>query len=447
MVNAPRTQTISALAWRQSGGAVGELRSRVDGVLAGRSRGVARGGHSCGTRCAVRMMGTWCKVVRSRTAFFTTMQFIVLLLAAGALAQWKAIDTDLETFDTGIDFASDLVGFTAGDDGSGPSIYKTIDGGNTWNSVNATFGIDVMLLDIATSGQTVVVSGVFGNYYSTDGGNTFSASKGEYGPSQSVRPFGVDGNENFGVAGEFLEKNGVAISTNAGKIFVVDTIPLYTAARYGAYPTESTWYISAGEWPNNSEDSPLRRFELQDNNGKFPRTFDLKGPNSNNLEGNGYKAELVRTTDAGKTWTRVVAVNNTYYFNGIDCDPNNADHCCAVAEAFDITNAGAHILCTQDGVHWNETFFEAQNGTHSYSLMEVRFSNSTYLWAVGAVLGQIPSALFLRSDDGGQSWYQGSPLLVGLYAMSLASPSTSTSYASVDNTSLQKSGVAKYTAP
>ena len=49
------------------------------------------------------------------------------------------------------------------------------------------------------------------------------------------------------------------------------------------------------------------------------------------------------------TWTTVVAVNNTYYFNGIDCDPNDETHCCAVAEGFSITGAGAHILCTTDG--------------------------------------------------------------------------------------------------
>jgi len=304
-------------------------------------------------------------------------------------------------------------------------------------------------LDIACSGESVVVSGVFGNYYSNDGGKTLNASTGEHGPSQSVRAFGVNGATNFGVAGSFLEYNGVAVSNNGGKGFTVDAIDLYTIARYGVYPTASTWYISAGEWPDNTGKprSPLRRFELQNENGKFPTKFERSSNKDNLLEGNGYKAELVRTTDAGKTWTKVIAVNNTYYFNGIDCDPNDANHCCAVAEAFDITNAGAHILCTQDGVNWNQTFFEAENGTHSYSLLDIRFSNSTYLWAAGAVLGSIPNAWFLRSDDGGQTWTQGSPLLDGLYAMALTSPSTSTSYAAVDNTVLQKSGVAKYTAP
>ncbi len=50
------------------------------------------------------------------------------LLACAVFADWKAIDTNLETFDTGVDFSSDLVGYTAGDDGSGPAVYKTVDG-------------------------------------------------------------------------------------------------------------------------------------------------------------------------------------------------------------------------------------------------------------------------------------------------------------------------------
>ena len=98
---------------------------------------------------------------------------------------------------------------------------------------------------------------------------------------------------------------------------------------------------------------------------------------------------------------------------------------------------------------WTENFFQAQTASYGYSLMDIRFSNSTYLWAAGAVLGSsiasrswwflgdlinyvsgnVPSAWFLRSDDGGQTWAQGSDLIFGLYAMALSSPSTQTSYA------------------
>jgi hypothetical protein len=61
-----------------------------------------------------------------------------------------------------------------------------------------------MLLDIAAAGNSIVVSGVFGNYYSNNGGQSFAESKGEFGPSQSIRAFGVNGYINFGCAGSVL---------------------------------------------------------------------------------------------------------------------------------------------------------------------------------------------------------------------------------------------------
>ena len=45
----------------------------------------------------------------------------------------------------------------------------------------------------------------------------------------------------------------------------------------------------------------------------------------------------------------MLAQNNTFYFNGVDCDPNDANHCCAAAEGFDVAGAGAHIFCTTNG--------------------------------------------------------------------------------------------------
>ena len=53
-------------------------------------------------------------------------------------------------------------------------------------------------------GQTIVVSSVFGELYSDDGGATWAHSTGG-GPSQSVRYFGTtgDGGKKFGVAATY----------------------------------------------------------------------------------------------------------------------------------------------------------------------------------------------------------------------------------------------------
>jgi hypothetical protein len=107
------------------------------------------------------------------------------------------------------------------------------------------------------------------------------------------------------VAGDFIQKNGVSVSNNGGKTFNTQAIDLlFTTARYGVYPTANTWYITAGTWPESNDDyssTGLRRFELQNEDGHFPSHYNLKAPEANDdAPANGYQAELVRTTDAGK---------------------------------------------------------------------------------------------------------------------------------------------------
>jgi hypothetical protein len=53
---------------------------------------------------------------------------------ASAAANWKVLTTNLETFDTGVSFISNNVGYTAGDaNGAGPDVYKTVDGLSTYH--------------------------------------------------------------------------------------------------------------------------------------------------------------------------------------------------------------------------------------------------------------------------------------------------------------------------
>ena len=311
-------------------------------------------------------------------------------------------------------------------------------------------------------------------------------------------------------AGTFIypAKNGLAVTGNSGETFQVSALPLFTEARYGAFPTANTWYIAAGEFPDNSDDTPLRRFAMQDKNGRFPAENSLLGDDElGNNTNNGYSAQLVVTTNAGKvrqalsrvakynkinthdrskppsrrvahaaqTWTTVLAQNNTFYFNGVDCDPNDANHCCAAAEGFDVAGAGAHIFCTTNGSA-RRTLISLNNSINcirdsccfgadgpqcdvdrellpgaerldrllaaGHPLLQLHLPlgrgrrprcvarlRINCMQSVTAA-GSVTEAWFLRSNDGGQTWAQGSPTLYGLYAMSLASPSVDVSYAS-----------------
>ncbi len=105
----------------------------------------------------------------------------------------------------------------------------------------------------------------------------------------------------------------------------------------GAFPTASTWYISAGAWPQGSgsdqshleEEIPLtERVSLVKNavTGKYEHSFKpsarlnrdtLVGARS--LQGapnNTYSMQIVKTTDAGATWTTKYFKLGFGYFNG-----------------------------------------------------------------------------------------------------------------------------------
>jgi hypothetical protein len=90
----------------------------------------------------------------------------------------------------------------------------------------------------------------------------------------------------------------------------VQVLDLFTPARYGVYPTANTWYITAGTWPESNDDysgSSLRRFQLQNENGRFNAQYNLQGPSANDdTPANGYQAELLRTTNAGKVRCRLI---------------------------------------------------------------------------------------------------------------------------------------------
>ena len=352
----------------------------------------------------------------------------------------------------GIAFPTATTGYTAGDaNGEGPAILKSTDGGHNWSVCNATFGPDLLLLAATAAEDAIVVTSIFGELYSDDDGNTFHLAVGG-GMSQSARYVGVngDGGKRFAVTGSYGGKNGVAISNDGGKLYKAYTSDVFfTYARYGAFPTDDIWYVAAGEFPNTNSSQAVRpdlapryrRSEFMGADGRFPAKYDhTADPNVS-----GYKAQLVKTTDGGNTWTTLFAQNDTFYFNGIDCNPSNPNHCCAVGESADGPAAGAYIYCTFDGHNFNRTFAAPYTSSKGFSLLDVRFANETFAWAVGGTLNAIaPSAWFVVSEDGGRTWDAEKHTIPGYYALGLDVVSDKIAYAAVDNLITQTSGVAKY---
>lgn len=230
--------------------------------------------------------------------------------------------------------------------------------------------------------------------------------------------------------GLVTQDNGVAISNDFGKTYAAANISnLVTEARYGAFPSTTTWYISAGEWPSSGNDQPTTTGGTGGSTTAAPgeqttvraltgRVSVVKGPQGHTLAFTDststrvagrnlqsaptgqYIAQIMKTTDAGQTWSSVFLKYNAFYFNGIDCLDEN--RCCAGAEN-DNTGGGAVVLCTWDGGNtWNQTLTYTADGA---GVLDLRVVGTDGYWAVGGVAAEIGgSADFWYSGDAGATW-------------------------------------------
>ena len=350
-------------------------------------------------------------MVRFSSLFFSAAAVCV---AVGNAASWTKESA----------FASALIGatmpdgktafVTGGSNGQGAECLKSTDSGVTWNPT--AIGKCFMLLDAgSTSDTNVVINGLFGAQYTTDG-NTFKGSIGGGGQGQSVEGFGKN---NFGIAGAFGGgAGGVAISTNGGQSFkdfgVGAALDETHPVRYGAYPSETTWYVSAGAWPSNpsygSDEKSLLIKQVSElvqirqcrKTGKqFYKYIDPQElrANSNNIT--GYHSAIAKTTDGGKTFNKVFQKDNAcMYFNDISCANENV--CIAAAEGHNCATPGAHFYMTHDGGKtWNSTGSDAGGGA-----MGCKMVNEKEGWIAGGGANKIGlmEGRFFHTMDGGMTW-------------------------------------------
>ena len=336
-----------------------------------------------------------------------------LLISSATAATWSNPGA-IAAAATGVGAGSATTAFVAaGSNSVGAEILKTIDDGKTY-STETTAGTPFLLLDAGSNSATsAVVNGLFGAQYTMDG-SKFKSSTGGGGQGQSVEGFGKN---SYGIAGTF-GGNGVAVSTDGGATF--DAHPVGAAldanhpARYAAYPSDTTWYVSAGAWPHTSskdlddEKSVLikhlnERVQIR----KDRETGDFFY-NRLNLEQLGspnnvtqYTGAIAKTTDGGKTWKNVFQQDGSFYFNGIHC--HDEEHCIAVAEGHNCANPGAHIFTTHDGgANWNQTMFEAGAGS---GIMGARMVSATEGWAAGGKGSNLSfEGQFWHTTDAGNSW-------------------------------------------
>jgi len=225
------------------------------------------------------------------------------------------------------------------------------------------------------------------------------------GDSQDAKA--INGYSNaFALAGEFTNSqgkqfNGLTATFNGGASWQdYDTGITQTWCRYGAFPTQYTWYITSAFWPGLLlEDKAAykvlsEKIRISKATGKLEvRSEELKGAQRALLQSSGYMGQIAKTTDGGKTWA-IVYTTNSFYFNDIYCTDGN--NCWAVGEG-----PGVYIMNTNDGgVTWNQQMNIANS---EYSLMDIAMINATEGWAVGGLLDRSITGEFFHTSDG-KNW-------------------------------------------
>jgi len=317
--------------------------------------------------------------------------------------------------------ADGTTGFAgAGQNNIGATIIKSTDSGKTWNVVwpsnTSKPGLDLWLASATKNKLEAVTSGVLNQAWTVTGGKFEPSVNLFASPSQDAQVLGGSGD--FVLVGAFEKANGIATSKTGLEWTKFDMGINKTVfpARYGAFPSASVHYVTAGAFPssNSNNEHPVnhRLSVLRDsmsyrlNTGKL----DFSDPVSCDVDPtNCYSAKIMKTTDGGKTWASVYEdTTNNIYPNGIHC--SSEEHCVAVVEG-----ETCRILVTRDGGKtWNETMHDTDTAS---SLMASHMIDENEGWVAGGHLAPLDfEGRFWHTLDGGATWTK--EAIKGLYIIS-----------------------------
>lgn len=243
----------------------------------------------------------------------------------------------------------------------------------------------------------------------------------------------TDDGQHILFVGNGIQGSSVMHSEDAGVLFeVVDVntkLPRpknCSAPAYAAMVNETTWYLTAGQFPQDRKNSGRGARDRDGNRVLARKNFHIDivedkatkrarysvreskfggGGGGDDYVCVGYVAIIAKTTDGGQTFTVQYANDNaTFAFSQIDCA--SAVHCVAVG-AGDTAGAETVIFQTTDGQHWRQVLSVPNTPTTMHLLYSIRFADAQHVWAAGGLQTQTASAgLLFFSNDGGSTWEQ-----------------------------------------
>jgi photosystem II stability/assembly factor-like uncharacterized protein len=338
----------------------------------------------------------------------------VLSVALGA--EWALIKDTTCGAIVGVGAASKTAAIAAANSNSQGPMATLYDGDNWTSKIGVVKTALILDGAVTEDGKNAVYTSFSGMFVSSDSGVTFDKVPGLVGLSQDVHTFG---SSSFGAVGSFIvppgndnagSYQGIAFSTNNGADWSVADIPGETYPRYASFPSDSTWFVTAGMWNSTDSDATLTIHEHSEDHmrlsrgvqlGKQSKKHSVRGQTLQDGDDDGWYAKIYKTTDAGQTFKAVYEApsDETWYFNQIDCPTESL--CVAVGEGQSGSSPYAVALQSTDGgASWTKTF----ESTTYASLMSVVMTSATDGFIAPIASGRGMATDFLMTLDGGKTW-------------------------------------------
>ena len=285
-------------------------------------------------------------------------------------------------------------------------LFRTHDGGKTWEALIGMHGKSIRAMAIAPSDSNVLVAGALdGVYRSNDGGNSWSRiSSANLSEIKNIESIAVDPkNPDTLYAGTWhlawKTSDGGATWQHINK-GMIDDSDVFSVIVDPANP--SIVFASACSGIYKSETAGDSFQKIQGIPFSARRTRVLKqDPGNPNIVYAGTTEGLWKTMDQGKTWKRVS--NPELVVNDVMVDPRNSSRVLLATDR-------RGVLASDDGA---QTLTASNHGyTHRYVSAILADNHDADTIYVGVVNDKEEGGVFV-SRDGGQHWLQKSTGLGG----------------------------------
>lgn len=179
-------------------------------------------------------------------------------------------------------------------------------------------------------------------------------------------------------------------------------------AMAASFPSENTWFVVSGSWPAQSSDVHTMlsgRLAVAPGDINHLNNYHYEFWSLRSVKKDLYFGAISKTSDGGKTWTKVFDSKNYFYLNQIDCITDSS--CLAVGEG----SSSTYILMTKDS---GNTWDIALRLDGKYSLHSSKMITENEMWVAGGMLVEDTSSIkennmklvgiYYYSDDGGETW-------------------------------------------